>query len=544
MSTVPRVAGGTGALEVRRVPGLPARAWCATVARGAAPVEVVAGDLVEVSPGAFFEGVWDGPFADLGFTRSPAVMGSGALVTDDGVHVCGPSHLFDSLYSRGSGDRCFVSNSLPVLLACAGDTPDHRYVRYRADFARLWRRGIAASPLAVPTAAGGRVLVHAGTDLVIGRDLSVERREKPQPPEPCSFAHYRDTLSGTVARLVENARDPTRRTTLAAATTLSSGYDSGASAVLGAEAGIERAYSIVRHDDPDHDRGTAVAEHLGLHVTDLSADAWRSMRDDPVVEFVASARGPLAISLAALDGPATGSMVLMGSLGDDLWARHDPGLHDRFAMPTAGIWSPWAFHDFALRAGIVIVHVPAIGATHAEAIHRISTSDEMQPWATSGWYDRPIPRRILEEAGVPRAAVGVRKLATAVPADVALAPRAGELAAFWREVLADVPRRSRARLRLEALTIPAVLRATSPVTRRVPKIRARPLARWLLERNPRDAYRFHWAVETLIGRARDALGGTRAARQSSLPARDDLRAREAVGRAGRPGLDEAPAPAQ
>ena len=45
----------------------------------------------------------------------------------------------------------------------------------------------------------------------------------------------------------------------------------------------------------------------------------------------------------------------------------------------------------------------------SRAIHPINRSPEMKPWCVVGNYDRPIVRRIVEEAGVPREPFGNRK---------------------------------------------------------------------------------------------------------------------------------------
>jgi hypothetical protein len=56
---------------------------------------------------------------------------------------------------------------------------------------------------------------------------------------------------------------------------------------------------------------------------------------------------------------------------------------------------------------------PYIGALHGPAIYRITHSDEMRPWKLgTGYYDRPIARRIAEEAGVPRENFGQSKFGT------------------------------------------------------------------------------------------------------------------------------------
>ena len=55
-----------------------------------------------------------------------------------------------------------------------------------------------------------------------------------------------------------------------------------------------------------------------------------------------------------------------------------------------------------MRTGFIHVPVPFVGCTSHESIHRISTSEAMKPWSLMNDYDRPIPRRLVEEAGISR----------------------------------------------------------------------------------------------------------------------------------------------
>ena len=67
--------------------------------------------------------------------------------------------------------------------------------------------------------------------------------------------------------------------------------------------------------------------------------------------------------------------------------------------------------EVRLWAGFVHVPVPTIYARNITDIVAISNSPEMQPWSVLGDYDRPIPRRIAETAGVPRGLFGIAKKA-------------------------------------------------------------------------------------------------------------------------------------
>jgi hypothetical protein len=69
---------------------------------------------------------------------------------------------------------------------------------------------------------------------------------------------------------------------------------------------------------------------------------------------------------------------------------------------------------FRLRVGFFHLPVGAIGYSAHRSILSIARSAEMRPWSLQReQYDRPIPRRIVEEAGVPRELFGQSKKAAA-----------------------------------------------------------------------------------------------------------------------------------
>jgi hypothetical protein len=69
-----------------------------------------------------------------------------------------------------------------------------------------------------------------------------------------------------------------------------------------------------------------------------------------------------------------------------------------------------------MRLALAFIYVPAafIGAQKMPEINKISRGEEMRPWTLFNDYDRPICRRTLEEAGVPRHAFGQKKRASGV----------------------------------------------------------------------------------------------------------------------------------
>jgi hypothetical protein len=69
-----------------------------------------------------------------------------------------------------------------------------------------------------------------------------------------------------------------------------------------------------------------------------------------------------------------------------------------------------ALGELRLRVGFLHFAPATIAAArHAPRIHRWNDTEELRPWSIGGDYDKPIARRIAEEAGVPRALFGQKK---------------------------------------------------------------------------------------------------------------------------------------
>jgi hypothetical protein len=68
--------------------------------------------------------------------------------------------------------------------------------------------------------------------------------------------------------------------------------------------------------------------------------------------------------------------------------------------------------EYRLWAGFVNCPATFWGSRQVREVVALANADEMRPWRGEGDYQRPVPRRILEEAGVPRDRFGQRKRAT------------------------------------------------------------------------------------------------------------------------------------
>jgi hypothetical protein len=142
-----------------------------------------------------------------------------------------------------------------------------------------------------------------------------------------------------------------------------------------------------------------------MSITDYDWRAFEHYDDFPEAEFCACGTGE-DINLLAMEDAFAGRMVFSGSRGDHLWERTD------FPLPW---WSTVSFglNEFRLRVGFIHMAPGWIGQEFHGAIGRISSSLEMSAWSVADFYDRPIPRRIAEEAGIPRSHFGQVKKGTA-----------------------------------------------------------------------------------------------------------------------------------
>ena len=414
-------------LHLREIAGLPQLAWIASAAPGGDDVIVYHGSAVEGSRDWLVEGVWDDEFGAGGFHTSAHFFGSGIRVDERAgrVRFVPSSALVNRLVYCRYRERIVVSNSLALLLGFTGATlnPAHQY---RAETYAL-RHGVGRYPRSFTVTHPeirsfyqvydeSLVLGSGGSG---GAELVFESLRR--APHITSFEHYQALLGETLRRLRDNYASPERRLPMAAFATISSGYDSAASAALVAPLGIATCFTVRRSNShiPSWlsrraaiDDGKPIADRLGLRTVYLDR---RASVDGDELYFLApgcaptmTVLHPLAKQLQQLGGPA---VLFTGFQGDEMWdvnrwerAYQDAGL-------VRGDTTALMLSEIRLKAGFVNVAVPSLFARAVRDISAISMSDDMAPWRGDSAYERPIPRRILESAGVPRALFGGRKKA-------------------------------------------------------------------------------------------------------------------------------------
>ena len=476
----------------RETPALPRLAWLASVESGRCTVEH--GCLVETSRDFFVEGIWNGDFATGCFDARESFFGSGAVRRGPDYVFVASSATVDCLYYATHSGRVVCSNSLPFLLSALGDRLDPRNPSY-ARINDSITAGLNVYERHIPTVAGGvHRLVHH--NLVV-RAGSASEEPKQLPPRFASYKHYHDYLDETLRGMIQNAKDPARHTPLRILTTQSTGYDSTAINALARRYGIDLALSVAEPKErfgyygggkarTQSDSGADICRILGIQMATMDR---RFFEKETEMEFLywAGTHNCLDMNLHEVTKhTGDGAVLLTGIRGEIWYTENSINSTDASSMSYINdqvqCWSlnGHGLSEARLHGGYINAAGPYIGVRPRQDIYDIGNSEEMRTWTIGGAYDRPIPRRIGEEAGVPREAFGQTKLATVVEILPPHLPRGKQLRqeffAFLRKEFGSL---ADTRLRLaQRLNYPLMLflRAYDKA-RRILRVRLLPFAR-------------------------------------------------------------------
>lgn len=400
-------------LRVERSGALPRLGWLAEIPRDGGDVAVRTGEWVESADGWLVEGVWDGSFEDGGFHESEAFFGSGLRLAGDRVVVSASTALVDRILYCELEDRTLVSNSLVVLLAATGARLDYEFDYFEPFQAS--RRGVFGQPRALrvlhPECDQLQQLFH-GNLVIAGDERSIELRSTRRAIG--SYEEYLALLQGALAGIGENLRSPRRRIPLTPYAAVSSGYDSAAVACLTKPLGVAECFTT----SPRHatwrplEDGAAVAAALGLEAHLLEPPAALASRDEAyfLVPTIAGSELAMLGMTRFLGSRGAGSVLFSGHCPAVVWelgVRPGDARGDLERPTDDGL----GLAEVRLASGFVHAAVPFLFARNVEDLRRISASEPMARWRLGTPYDRPIPRRILESAGVPRTLFGQSKRA-------------------------------------------------------------------------------------------------------------------------------------
>jgi hypothetical protein len=393
-------------LICEEVPGWPKLAWVAVMKFGSDTVSVVHGPCLETSPRWCVEAVWAGDFAEGGFDLADVVVGTGVRIRDDHVVFVASGDTLSRLHHFVDEETIYVSNSLPALMAIADLAlqSDYDY----ASAVQSIKKGLVSYVREVPSTHGSIRLTYFN-NLVVADDKFAEVAKPSSAPDFIDFDTYRDYLFASARRVGENARAPERRHGMELLATVSSGYDSTATAVLAREAGAREAVTIGRAlRGPGHifnlnDSGAAAARQLGMSCKIYS----RVRKNYPFEDALWACMGDVAdINMAIFDYPDKLCLLFSGFLGDGLWGKKGP--QAEFLRRTGG-GAGARFGECRLELGVFNCSPAYWGCRNESQLHALTRRREMLPWTLGTEYDRPIPRRLAEEAGIARDSFGTRK---------------------------------------------------------------------------------------------------------------------------------------
>jgi hypothetical protein len=405
--------------ELVPVPTLPRLAWAARVVPGDPIVRVLHGPWVETRGDRFVEGAWDAPFDAWDFGASEHLAGSGGAVVTDGVLFAAPANMYERLHSVRTREALSVSNSLAFVLAISGTRLDPSHRRYYLDLLDHYRCGIRVKRKRLRLDGGDTVALHDCCNVLVSPDARVTRREKAWGPGPVDYDDYAALLDRTVAAIIANAADTARRHPYRPLAMVSQGYDSTAVAAIARDAGCREAVTFLRSQSAHgyvDDSGEDVARALGLTVTTYERNDFEAHPDHRPEEFFLEPWG-VDRTMSVMQGQLQGALLLSGRSAEAVWSR---GGYRHWGLPdlqhplnqTPGC----ALGELRLRTGFLHFAPATIAAVrHAPRIHRWNDAPELRPWSIGGDYDKPIARRIAEDAGVPRALFGQEKKGGADP---------------------------------------------------------------------------------------------------------------------------------
>jgi hypothetical protein len=121
-------------------------------------------------------------------------------------------------------------------------------------------------------------------------------------------------------------------------------------------------------------------------------------------EFLATGMQGEDIVYSVFEERLRGRILTTGFAGT-IWYKQNPCM----ANYRRGDISGCSLGEFRLRTNFLHMPLVFIGGLRCPEIYKISNSPEMKAYCVGGDHDRPVPRRILEEAGVPRLAFGQAK---------------------------------------------------------------------------------------------------------------------------------------
>ncbi len=394
----------------REITGWPKLAWVAVSPDKSDTLEILHGSCVEVTDDWCVEAAWAGPFAQGDFDLTDMVFGTGIRLRNGEAVFVSSGSVMDRLFFGKDKGRWFFSNSFAAILAVSGLSLLDNHP-YKIDMHSI-SKGLNHYLKTIPLKDGNIEILYFNNLAFDGSHV----REVTKPDSARDFKNFDDYfgyLSGVAKRIGENICASDRSTQIVPFAPVSSGYDSPVVAIVARHAGcrhsatIKSARSVLRKRS---DSGEEIAKRLNLECPVYE----RNTSEFEHEEYVWAVRGdPDDLNMTIFDYPGSLTLLFTGIFGDTVWSRDfSRPLEKEPMIGYDGIGL--GLSEFRLLKGMFHCPVPLMGIRHIGAIRNITSSAEMAPYTLNTDYDKPIARRIVESAGVPRGSFALQKSATSL----------------------------------------------------------------------------------------------------------------------------------
>ena len=402
---------------------LPKLGWIIVVDVGKKHILARHGKFVECHEEWMVEGVWDQPFKQGNFHNTEVFFGSGMRVVGDSIHFITSSALTDRIVLCEDKEYILISNSLVLLLAYTGAKLDDEH-DYRRETLSIIQDGVANYHRRFK-------IIHPSIECfyqVFYENIVLENGKvtfafKPKDIDRLkTYEAYYGLLNDKVKKLTENYKSEDRSFPIKPYTTISAGYDSAAVSCIVKNHGVQDCFTgspLNRLLLPSKkEGGIEIGRSLGFAVRELDSSRKRIPTDE--LYFLATNYPKfsnsvwLEISLHSMveeiERQNRPAVVFFGYSGENMW---DVNMEKRYQTNDLKTGSPISglnLSEIRLVKGFFNVALPYIYARGRMDVLKISRSKAMEKWKLDTAYDRPIPRRIVESAGIDRYMFGMKKM--------------------------------------------------------------------------------------------------------------------------------------
>lgn len=404
---------------------LPRLSWAAQLKKNVETIDVYCGPWIETDGHCFVDGAWNSSFEDKDFEEATVFMGSGGKALSLKAVFSAATHVLERLFAVCQHDSICISNSLSFALSLSKSELNPGYIAYQADYDSI-TLGLSKGVKSFPLKGGRKITAYCHCNIEVDNELNIIIIPKQPVRDFLDFTDYTTFLCSTLREIAKNSLSQHRSRQYSLLATASSGYDSSCVAAIAREIGCSDVltfrdargpkvqyfgkYCYDRHYRGDS--GEAIASMLGYENIFVRDSQDYLEEKTAILKAESCASGNLGYDpTVVFENDIRQRVVLTGHHGDILWSL------DKGKVSSDLKWgghSGASLYESRLRIGFIHAPVPYIGACSMHTINKISCSEEMRPWVLNSGYDRPIPRRVLEESGVPRDAFGQKKNAIQV----------------------------------------------------------------------------------------------------------------------------------